>query len=51
MNAGFFPDGVIAGLVNHKANIVIQIPSAVFYFSLSSIITGYNLDRHGAFSE
>ncbi len=48
-DAGFFPDGIIVWLVNHKAKIVIQIPSTVFYFCLSSIITHYNLDTHGAF--
>jgi hypothetical protein len=45
-NAGFFPDGLLAWLVNHEANIVIQIPSGVFDFCLSSIITHYNVDRH-----
>jgi hypothetical protein len=44
---GFFADGQLAWLVNLEAGIVIQIPSGVFYFCLSSIITHYNVDRRG----
>jgi hypothetical protein len=49
--AGFFHDGQLAWLVNLEAGIVIQIPSGVFYFCLSSIITHFNVDRHGAFTQ
>ena len=44
---GFFHDGQLAWLVNLEAGIIIQIPSGVFYFCLSSIITHFNVDRHG----
>jgi hypothetical protein len=49
INIGFFPDGTLAWLVNHEAQIIIQIPTAVFYFCLSSIITHYNVDLNGGF--
>lgn len=49
--AGFFSDGNLAWLVNLEAGIVIQIPSGVFYFCLSSIITHFNVDRHGTLSQ
>lgn len=40
---GFFADGQLAWLVNLEAGIIIQIPSGVFYFCLSSI-THFNVD-------
>lgn len=48
-NTGFFPDGVLAWLVNLEAGVIIQIPAGVFYFFLSAMITHYNADRHGKF--
>jgi len=48
---GFFHDGELAWLVNLEAGIVIQIPSGVFYFCLSSIITHFNVDRHGMLAQ
>jgi hypothetical protein len=48
-NPGFFNDGALAWLVNHEANIVIQVPSAVPFLGLSAIITHCNVDRGGMF--
>lgn len=46
---GFFPHHVMAWLVNHEAQVIIQLPPMVPYFCLSSLITHYNLDRHRKF--
>jgi hypothetical protein len=44
---GYFPHGVMAWLVNLEAKIVIQLPPMVPYFCMSSVITHFNVDKHG----
>ena len=48
---GFFADSQLAWLVNLEAGVVIQIPSGVFYFCLSSIITHFNVDCHSTLTQ
>jgi hypothetical protein len=45
--AGFFPHGLHAWLVNLEAGLVIQLPPMVPYFCCSSLITHFNVDKHG----
>ena len=44
---GFFPHGVMAWLVNMEAGIVVQLPPMVPFFGMSSVITHFNVDKHG----
>lgn len=46
--AGFFPSHLRVWLVCYTLGIVLQIPSAVWTWILSALITHFNLDTHGA---
>jgi hypothetical protein len=46
-NAGFFPSGVRAWFVNHSLQLIFQVPTAVWTYTLSSLIIHYNADSQG----
>lgn len=45
--AGFFPSDVRSWFVNHKARIILQVPTAVWTFTLSALEIHYNADTQG----
>ena len=45
--SGFFPSGVLAWFVNHTLHLILQVPTAVWTYMLSTLIIHYNTDTEG----
>ena len=45
--SGFFASGVRAWFVNHSLRLILQVPTAVWTYTLSTLIIHYNADTQG----
>ena len=45
--SGFFPSDVRAWFVNHSLRLIFQVPTAVWTYTLSTLVIHYNADIQG----